>query len=219
MVKFDHVTKQYKDTGEVALEGVSFHIFPGQLVYLIGESGAGKTTLMRLLLGELSPDMGNIWVNGQKITKLRGKQLAKYRQCVGMVFQDYKLIEDKTVYDNVALKKIVAGAGTSDIRKQVIAALRVVGLSDKYAEKAGELSGGEKQRVSIARALVGNPALILADEPTGNLDPAHSKEIMELLANINALGTTVIIATHDMHAIDAHRGRLLQVENGKLICS
>lgn len=217
MVKFDNVTKRFADTGEVALDHVSFHIFPGQLVYLMGESGAGKTTMMRLLLGELTSDEGEIWVNGQKLSRIKGNKKALYRQSIGMVFQDFKLIEDMSVYDNVALKKIVTGASAKGIREQVTSALRVCDMEHKFAEKIENLSGGEKQRACIARALVGNPSLILADEPTGNLDPAHSKEIMNLLCKINALGTTVIIATHDEAAIDITRGRIFTVRDGKII--
>ena len=217
MIRFEHVTKVFHDTQTLALEQVSFHIRPGQLCILTGESGAGKTTLMRLLLREIAPDEGKIWVNGRELGEIRHRDTPLYRRTLGMVFQDYRLIRDKSIYQNVAMPKLVAGAKEKDVQNFVRMALRTVGLEDKFDRFPQELSGGEQQRAGIARAIVGNPHFLMADEPTGNLDPKSAEEIMQLLGTINQmLGTTMLIATHDMDATGRLSCRRLHLENGRI---
>lgn len=217
MVRFENVTKIFHDTQTLVLDEVSFHIAPGQLCILAGESGAGKTTLMRLLLREIEPDEGKIWMNGQAIDEIRHRDIPMYRRKLGMVFQDYRLIPDKSIYQNVAMPKLVAGAKEKDVRNFVLMALRTVGLEDKFDRFPQELSGGEQQRAGIARAIVGNPHFLMADEPTGNLDPNSAVEIMQLLEKINQmLGTTILIATHDMDAVSRISCRRLYLEDGKI---
>lgn len=216
MIRFENVTKRYGEKGEVILDHVSFHIFPGQLTWIMGESGAGKTTIFRLLLREIEPDQGRIWVNGRDISKFNKMQLAAYRRDMGFVFQDYKLIEGKNVYDNVAIKKIVAGAREKDIRTQVASTLKLVGMEHKFDEPICNLSGGEMQRVGIARAMIGNPSLVLADEPTGNLDPENTQVIMGLLQKINGLGATVVVVTHNHEIVKSAPGRKLWIEKGRV---
>lgn len=216
MIRFENVTKRYGEKSEIILDQVSFHIFPGQLTWIMGESGAGKTTVFRLLLREIEPDQGKIWVNGRDISKLNKTQLAAYRRDMGFVFQDYKLIEDKNVYDNVAIKKIVAGARENDIRTQVASTLKLVGMEHKFDESICNLSGGEMQRVGIARAMIGNPSLVLADEPTGNLDPENTQVIMGLLQKINGLGATVVVVTHNHEIVKSAPGRKLWIEKGRV---
>lgn len=217
MVRFEGVTKGYRDTQTKVLEQVSFHIEPGQMCFLTGESGSGKTTLLRLLLHDIEPDAGRILVNGQDISKMRHKSIPAYRRKLGVIFQDYKLIPDKNVYQNVALTKIVAGAKEKDIRHYVLMALRMVDLEHKFDQMPSELSGGEQQRVCIARAIVGNPYLIMADEPTGNLDPQNAREIMLLLEKIkNAIGSTVIVATHNIQAVEEFGYPHLHLKYGRI---
>lgn len=217
MIRFENVTKIFHDTQTVALQQVSFHIEPGQLCILTGDSGAGKTTLMRLLLRELEPDGGNIWVNGRELRGIRRREVPMYRRKLGMVFQDYRLIPDRSIYQNVAMPKLVAGAKEKDIRNYVLMALRTVGLEDRFDCFPNELSGGEQQRVGIARAIVGNPHFLMADEPTGNLDPDSALEIMQLLERINKmLRTTILIATHDMDAVRELSCRRLHLEDGRI---
>ena len=203
MIFFEQVTKSYPDMSSLVFEKISFHVEPGQLYFLTGESGSGKTTLLKLLLRDIEPDSGKILVNGQNILAMRRSKVPFYRRQLGFVFQDYKLIPQKTVYHNVALPKIITGAKEIDVRRFVLMALRMVGLDNKYDYFPEQLSGGEQQRVSIARAIVNNPYVLLADEPTGNLDPQNAKEIMKLFEYIQKeLGTTVLIATHDKDAIE-----------------
>lgn len=216
MIQFENVTKVYADTQAVALEEISFHIPPGELTFLLGESGSGKTTLLRLLLREQTADDGIVRVNGQDIGRLRQSQVPIYRRRLGVVFQDFKLLNDKSVYDNVALTKRIVGAKEQDIRAQVAMALRTVGMEKDFYRPVSELSGGEQQRVCVARAIVGNPYCILADEPTGNLDPKAAREIMLLFEKINSLGITILIATHDLEAIEGLPYPRLYLENGKL---
>lgn len=213
MIRLEHVTKIYQDTGTVALKDVSLYMKPGQLGFLRGESGSGKTTLLRLLLGELQADEGAVYVNGRDLAHMDKKQIPYYRRNLGFVFQDYKLVEDMDIYQNVALARYITGAMDKSVTIQVAHALRMVGLEDCYKRYPRQLSGGERQRVAIARALVGNPMLILADEPTGNLDPDNSRLIMELLAMLHdKLGITMLIATHDEQAIEGIEGLIYDME-------
>lgn len=216
MIQFEDVTKIYSDTQDVALTHVSFHIPPGGMTFLMGESGSGKTTLLRLLLRELTADTGTVRVNGQDIAAIRPGKIPAYRRKIGFVFQDFKLMPDRTVYDNVAIAKRIAGAKERDVRSQVAMALRIVGMEQDFYKKVSELSGGEQQKVCVARAIVGNPYCILADEPTGNLDPHQAREIMLLLERINRLGITMLIATHDRDAIDGLKYPRLYLTEGRL---
>ncbi len=216
MIQFEDVTKVFSDTGETALSHVSFHLLPGQMAFLLGESGSGKTTLLRLLLRELIADQGTIWVNGQDISRIRTGKVPIYRRKIGFVFQDFRLMKDQTVYENVAIVKRVAGAKERDILSQATMALRMVGMEDSFYKPVTGLSGGEQQKVCIARAIVGNPHCILADEPTGNLDPKQAREIMLLLERINGLGITTLIATHDREAIREMDYQRLYLRDGIL---
>lgn len=216
MIRFENVTKIFSDTQETALSQVNFHILPGEMAFVLGKSGSGKTTLMRLLLRELTADKGTVWVNGQDIGKIRPNKVPVYRRQIGFVFQDFRLMRERTVYENVAIVKRVAGARERDIRTQVAMALRVVGMDEAYYKPVEELSGGEQQKVCVARAIVGNPHCILADEPTGNLDPKQAREIMLLFERINGLGITTLIATHDRDAIVGMEHRQLYLTDGTL---
>ncbi len=216
MIQFMDVTKTFSDTQETALSHVSFHILPGQMAFLLGESGSGKTTLLRLLLRELIADNGTVLVNGQDIGRLKAGSVPAYRRRIGFVFQDFKLMKDRTVYENVAIAKRIVGAKERDIRPQVAMALRVVGMEDAFYRPVSELSGGEQQKACVARAIVGNPYCILADEPTGNLDPRQAREIMLLLERINGLGITTLIATHDREAIEGMEYQRLYLADGRL---
>lgn len=216
MIQFMDVTKTFSDTQETALSHVSFHILPGQMAFLLGESGSGKTTLLRLLLRELIADNGTVLVNGQDIGRLKAGSVPAYRRRIGFVFQDFKLMTGRTVYENVAITKRIVGAKERDIRPQVAMALRVVGMEDAFYRPVSELSGGEQQKVCVARAIVGNPYCILADEPTGNLDPRQAREIMLLLERINGLGITTLIATHDREAIEGMEYQRLYLADGRL---
>ena len=216
MIQFMDVTKTFSDTQETALSHVSFHILPGQMAFLLGESGSGKTTLLRLLLRELIADNGTVLVNGQDIGRIKAGSVPAYRRRIGFVFQDFKLMKDRTVYENVAIAKRIVGAKERDIRPQVAMTLRVVGMEDAFYRPVSELSGGEQQKVCVARAIVGNPYCILADEPTGNLDPRQAREIMLLLERINGLGITTLIATHDREAIEGMEYQRLYLADGRL---
>jgi len=216
MIQFEDVTKIYEDTQDIALEHVSFHIPPGGMAFLWGESGSGKTTLLRLLLRELTADSGIVRVNGQDVGKIKQSKVPVYRRRLGFVFQDFRLLGEQSVYDNVAIAKRIAGAKERDIRAQVTMALRIVGMEKDFYKPISELSGGEQQKVCVARAIIGNPHCILADEPTCNLDPKQAREIMLLFEKINSLGITVLIATHDTDAIQELNYPRLYLENGKL---
>jgi cell division transport system ATP-binding protein len=216
MIKLDHVTKVYKDT-VVALDDVNVDIQKGEFVFVVGPSGSGKSTLIRLLIREEEPTRGEIHVAGKDIAKLTSWKVPYLRRNVGTIFQDFKLLSDKTVYENVAFALDVIGKPKHVIKSRVPEIIELVGLKDKLKHYPNELSGGEQQRVSIARAFVNRPLILLADEPTGNLDPATSVDIMKLLDRINRTGTTVVMATHDNAIVDAMRRRVIELTGGKVV--
>ncbi len=217
MIEFRNVTKTYEDTGVRALDNVSFFIDKGEFVFLVGPSGAGKSTLTKLLICEEKANSGEIFVNGMNLNELPKKKVPYLRRSIGMVFQDFRLLPNKTVYENVAFAMQVIGASRSEIRRNVPNVLSLVGLANKARMKPGQLSGGEQQRVSLARALVNKPPIIIADEPTGNLDPDTANEIMNLLTEINKRGTTMIVATHAKNFVDDMHKRVLAIETGNLV--
>ena len=217
MISFDKVSKQYKSSARPALNNVSVKIDKGEFVFLIGPSGSGKSTFMRLLLAEDSPTHGDIRVSKYHVNKLKGRYVPSLRQCIGCVFQDFRLLQQKTVYDNVAFALEVIGKRPDVINRVVPDVLEMVGLAGKANRLPRELSGGEQQRVAIARAFVNRPLVLLADEPTGNLDPETSDDIMNLLERINRTGTTVLMATHNHHIVDSMRRRVVELDMGKLV--
>lgn len=217
MITFDGVTKSYSTSSRPALDGVSVRIDKGEFVFLIGPSGSGKSTFLRLMVREEKVDSGKLTVAGQDLTKISRRNIPKLRQKVGYVFQDFRLLPKKTVYENVAFALQVIGKPKAKIDKAVPETLEMVGLSGKENRYPHELSGGEQQRVAIARAFVNRPLILLADEPTGNLDPSTSGDIMLLLDRINRMGTTVIVSTHDNDAVDSMRRRVLELELGRLV--
>ena len=216
MIDMTQVTKTY-ETGTHALNGIDLHIEDGEFVFLVGQSGSGKSTLIKLLTGELKPTSGSIMVNGYKMESIKRSSIPYMRRTLGVIFQDFRLIENKTVYENVAFAMRVIGASNKEIKKRVPYVLELVGLENKGRRLPNELSGGEQQRVAIARALINNPTMIIADEPTGNLDPARSFEIMLLLEKINALGTTVMVVTHEKGLVDRFTKRVVAIEEGRVI--
>jgi cell division transport system ATP-binding protein len=216
VIDFDNVTKAY-DSGDLGLDAASFAIFPGEFVFVVGHSGSGKSTVMRLLLKEIEVTSGHVRVAGRDVTAIPAKKIPYYRRNIGMVFQDYKLLPNRTVYDNVAYALQVTGGTRRDIRAKVPDMLRLTGLSTKLHHYPDQLSGGEQQRVSVARAFVNHPPLLLADEPTGNLDPETSIGIMQLLYRINRTGTTVVVATHDVDMVNRMRRRVIELEGGRVI--
>ena len=216
MITLKNVTKEY-NKGNIGLEDVSLDIAKGEFVFIVGKSGSGKTTLMKLLQKELDVTSGQIIVNGQDYKKLTQRNLPKFRRQMGMVFQDFRLLKDRSVYDNVAFAQRVVEVPNRVIRRKVPAMLSMVGLAEKYKSFPRELSGGEQQRVALARALVNNPPILLADEPTGNLDPKNSWEIMKLLEEINNRGTTVIVVTHNSEIVDAMQKRVVTIHKGMIV--
>ena len=219
MIKLKNVIKTYENTHnkEVhALNGVSLEIKKGEFVFIVGSSGAGKSTLTRLLIAELTPTEGEVIVNDTYINDLTHKEIPYFRRTIGMVFQDFRLLENKTVYENVAFALQIVGATNRQIRRRVPDALSRVGLAQKANSYPNQLSGGEQQRVAIARAIVNNPSLIIADEPTGNLDPKISKEIMQMLLDINHGGTTVVVVTHDKELVNTMKKRVILLDKGKI---
>lgn len=216
MVRMENVCKAYEN-GTKALKGISAEIGEGEFVFLVGPSGSGKSTIIKLLTGEIAPTIGNIFVNGYDLEKIKPSEMPFMRRTLGVVFQDFRLIDKKNVYDNVAFAMHALGASTREIKRRVPYVLELVGLDTKTRRIPRELSGGEQQRVAIARALVNNPQLIIADEPTGNLDPARSLEIMTLLERINKLGTTVLVVTHEKELVNRFSKRVIAIENGKVI--
>lgn len=216
MIDLHDVKKTYEN-GTKALRGVDLHIEDGEFVFLVGASGSGKSTIIKILTAELKPTAGTVFVNGFKLEKIRKRDIPFMRRTLGVIFQDFRLIDKKTVYENVAFAMRVIGAPDREIRKRVPYVLELVGLENKGRRLPNELSGGEQQRVAIARALVNNPVMIIADEPTGNLDPSLSLEIMMLLEQINALGTTVMLVTHEQNLVNRFTKRVVAIENGRII--
>jgi cell division transport system ATP-binding protein len=216
MIYYDKVSKIYPDK-TVALEGVSFRVEPKEFVTIVGPSGAGKTTLMKMLIAEDWPSQGAVFFESSNIHKLTTKQINKLRRRIGMVFQDYRLIPDKTVFENIAFALEATGRNDSEIASDVPHVLELVDLGSKIWNFPKELSGGEKQRVAIARAIVTQPDVIIADEPTGNLDPSNTYEIVRILQKINELGTTVLLTTHNRGVVDTIGGRVITVEKGKVV--
>lgn len=217
MIEFESVTKVYEDNGTLALDNVSFKIDKGEFVFLVGPSGAGKSTLTELIIHEETATYGDIVVNDFVMSEITKKEIPYLRRSIGMVFQDFRLLPNKTVYENVAFAMQIVGASRREIRRRVPEVLSMVGLSAKAKMKPNQLSGGEQQRVSVARAMVNNPPVIIADEPTGNLDPETAADIMQLFEEINQGGTTILIATHAKEFVDNMKKRVLAVENGILV--
>ena len=216
MIEFKNVTKEYS-VGTKALRGVSMQIEDGEFCFLVGPSGSGKSTIIKLITGELTPTSGSVHVNGYSLERIRRREIPYMRRTVGVVFQNFRLINTMTVYDNVAFAMRVVGAKNKEIRERVPYVLDLVGLETKSRRRPSELSGGEQQRLAIARALVNNPSTIIADEPTGNLDPARSLEIMTLLQEINNLGTTLLVVTHEMDLVQRFAKRVIAIDEGLVI--
>lgn len=217
VITFEHVTKVYEaQPNKSALNDVSLHIFPGEFVFLVGHSGSGKSTFINLLIRQIKPTQGKIYIADEDLTAMRNWRVPYLRRNIGCVFQDFKLLPNKTVFENVAFALEVIGKSRHVIRTQVPEVLRLVGLQDKLEKRPDQLSGGEQQRVSIARAIVNRPPLLVCDEPTGNLDPQNSRGIMDLLERINRTGTTVLVATHDREMVDNMRRRVIALDRGVL---
>lgn len=216
MIEFINVTKEY-DNGTLALENVDIKIENGEFVFLVGSSGAGKTTVTKLLMREENVTSGQIYLYGEDITKISQKEIPYLRRKMGVVFQDFRLLEDRTVYENVEFAMRVVGASKREIRRRVPVVLNMVGLNYKAKMRPCELSGGEQQRVALARALVNNPSILIADEPTGNLNPKTAMEIMEIFENINEMGTTIIMATHAKDIVDLMHKRVIEISDGHVI--
>lgn len=216
MIIMEDVTKTYT-SGVPALNGINLHVQKGEFVFIVGKSGSGKSTLIKLLLKELDPTSGKIYVNKKYLNKLTRKKLPYLRRDIGVVFQDFRLLPDRNIYDNIAFAQKVVEAPNKKIKSRVLAMLSMVGLLDKYKSFPNELSGGEQQRVAIARALVNKPAILLCDEPTGNLDPANSNEIMKILDQVNKQGTTVLVVTHNMEIVQQMKKRTITMSEGKII--
>lgn len=216
IIVLDKVSKSYA-TGAPALNGVSLTIKQGEFVFIVGDSGSGKSTLIKLLLRELLPTDGGIYVNGQNLSELKRRNVPKYRRNLGVVFQDFRLLKDRNVYENVAFAQRIIQVPTREIRKNVPSILSVVGLAGKYKAKPRQLSGGEQQRVALARALINRPPILLCDEPTGNLDPKNSWEIMKLLDQINKKGTTVLVVTHNREIVNEMQKRVITMKKGIII--
>jgi cell division transport system ATP-binding protein len=216
MIELSHVSKTYKN-GVKAVKNINLTIEDGEFVFIVGRSGSGKSTLMKLLLKELEPTKGRIVVNDMDLGRMPRRYIPKYRRKLGVVFQDFRLLKDRTVFENVAFAQQVMGVPGRVIRESVPQMLRLVGLSSKYKAYPRQLSGGEQQRVAIARALINNPEVLLADEPTGNLDSFHTHEIMKLLEEINQRGTTVVVVTHSQEMVDEMQKRVITMERGAII--
>ena len=217
MVQMDNVSMVYESSGTEALDDVSLTIKEGEFVFLVGPSGSGKTTLMKLITGEIKARSGKIVVNDFDMRRIKRRNLPKMRRTLGVIFQDYRLIENMNVYDNVAFAMRVVGARAKEIRKRVPYVLELVGLEGREKRFPNELSGGEQQRVAIARALVNSPRMIVADEPTGNLDPVRSLELMLLFEKINHMGTTILVVTHEKELVNAFSKRVVAIDDGRII--
>ncbi len=216
MLDLENVSKIYPG-GNVALRNISIHIDPGEFVFIVGPSGAGKSTFIKMLFREVLPSAGSIRINNVDILNLQPKEIPYMRRQLGIIFQDYRLLPDRTVYDNVAFAMQVIEAPYRQIKRRVMNVLDLVGLRRRAYAHPNELSGGEQQRIAIARAIVNSPALVIADEPTGNLDPETSREIMEIFQEINNSGTTIIMATHDKQIVDSMSKRVIAIENGEIV--
>lgn len=218
LIVLENVTKSYQNgNGAHALNGVNLKIKKGEFVFIVGDSGSGKSTLIKLLLRELVPTTGEIYVNGENLARLKHRQVPMYRRNLGVVFQDFRLLKDRNVYENVAFAQRIVQTPTREIKKNVPAILSIVGLAGKYKAKPRQLSGGEQQRVAMARALINKPPILLCDEPTGNLDPKNSWEIMKLLEQINQRGTTIIVVTHNKEIVNEMQKRVITLKKGVII--
>ena len=216
MIRLRDIHKEYPN-GTKALKGVSMQIDDGDFVFLVGPSGSGKSTIIKLITAEIAPTKGKLMVNGYNLNDISEKQIPLLRRTIGVVFQDFRLIEKKTVFENIEVAMRAVGATTSEIRRRIPYVLGLVGLTGKSRQLPTQLSGGEQQRVAIARALANNPSVIIADEPTGNLDPARSLEIMSLLEKINDMGTTILVVTHERELVNRFGKRVVAIESGRLI--
>ena len=216
MIEFNNVKKSYVE-GNEALRGVNLQVEDGEFAFLVGPSGSGKSTIIKLITGEIKPTSGTVHVNGYSLERIRKREIPYLRRTIGVVFQDFRLIENKTVYENVAFAMRAIGAREKEIRARVPYILELVGLENKSRRRPNELSGGEQQRLAIARALVNNPSTIIADEPTGNLDPAMSLEIMSLLQEINNLGTTMLVVTHAKDLVEQFANRVIAIDEGQIV--
>ncbi|MBR3833114.1 MAG: cell division ATP-binding protein FtsE [Lachnospiraceae bacterium] len=217
MIRLEHVKMKYPASKTYALNDINIHIEKGEFVFIVGTSGSGKTTLMRLILKELEPTSGKIRLDGMDYSKVKKKHIPKLRRRIGVVFQNFRLLKDRTVYENVAFAQRVIETPTRFIRRQVPAMLTLVGLADKYKSYPKQLSGGEQQRVALARALVNKPEILLCDEPTGNLDPKNSWDIMRLLEDVNSKGTTVVVVTHNKEIVNMMQKRVITLKKGEII--
>lgn len=217
MIEFVNVSKRFEDAGNVALENASFKIENGEFVFLVGSSGAGKTTITKLIMRETNVTDGQIYLDGIDVTQLPDSEIPYLRRKMGVVFQDFRLLEDRTVYENVEFAMRIVGAGRREIRKRVPEVLNEVGLNYKAKMFPRQLSGGEQQRVALARALVNHPLILIADEPTGNLNPKTAMEIMEIFEEINRMGTTIIMATHAKDIVDEMKKRVIEIQDGKIV--
>ena len=216
MIKLDQVSKSYK-AGIPAINKISLEIEDGEFVFIVGDSGSGKSTLIKLLLKELEPTEGTIYINGKNLSRIRRKHIPMFRRNIGVVFQDFRLLMDRNVFENVAFAQKVVGASTLRTRREVPKMLSTVGLAHKYKSNPDQLSGGEQQRVAIARALINEPSILLADEPTGNLDPNNAWEIMKLLEQINERGTTVVVVTHNQEIVNEMKKRVITMRHGVIV--
>lgn len=216
IITLENVTKAYS-TGSPALDNITLHINRGEFVFIVGDSGSGKSTLIKLLLRELVPTEGNITVMGYNLNKIKHRVIPKFRRNLGIVFQDFRLLKDRNVYENVAFAQRIVQTPSKQIRRNVPSILATVGLASKYKNRVDQLSGGEQQRVALARALVNKPTILLADEPTGNLDPNNSWEIMKLMEQINANGTTVLVVTHNREIVNAMKKRVITMKKGVVV--
>lgn len=216
VIFLDNVSKVYS-TGSPAINGMTLNIGRGEFVFIVGDSGSGKSTLIKLLLRELTATSGSVYVMGHDLSRLKHRQVPKFRRNIGVVFQDFRLLNDRNVYENVAFAQRIVETPAAEIRRNVPTILATVGLAGKYKAKTKQLSGGEQQRVALARALINNPSILLADEPTGNLDPKNSWEIMRLLEEINESGTTVVVVTHNREIVNAMKKRVVTMKKGVIV--